>query len=118
MRARPHISVTCDCGSSGDADPGEAWRCDACGQLWRLGDPPRSLVEAAARLDRVHRRRTVASLVGIGLACLLPAATGDRVAFALAAPGALAAWSLTVLPRLRRRYRTALDALPAWSVRG
>jgi hypothetical protein len=116
MAVRPHIPVQCDCGARGEGEPGEAWRCAACGRVFRLPDAPEQ-VAALAKAGHDHAvllSLTLGLLVSIALVVAwASAALSDRQLL----PAALVLWVGAVLPLLGRRRRAVLASVQALLLR-
>jgi hypothetical protein len=116
MSVRPRIPVLCDCGTRGEGEAGEAWRCAACGRLFRLPAAPEQLAALA------QARRDYAKIAWLTLAVALSAAltiawasealTGTEVV-----PIALTVWAGAVVPLLGRRRKAASSRVQALLLR-
>lgn len=116
MSQMPVVSITCgDCGTCGDSPVGEDWWCDGCGVTWQVAADPAAAAELE-RIRRSHRQAVCASLGAVLVLCAMVALVGDRGAALFALPGGIALWLLAVLPHLRRRYRSAVGQVGAWTV--
>jgi ribosomal protein S27AE len=114
---KPPITITCDCGAAGSAAYGERWQCGECGRSWDTKQIPEE--EYAALLRSVHRYRVLAVGPPLGAAAvLLPLAAVVGIQFAILLFALVTAWTLFVLPQLRRRRaRRILKGAPRWDLR-
>lgn len=114
---KPPISITCDCGEAVSLPYGEGWTCPSCGRKWDTKQIPR------AEYDRVVRGVRLYGLLAIGppllaAAVLIPLTLVLGTQFAILFFLFVLAWSLLVVPQLRRRAtRIMRDRTPEWKLR-
>ena len=112
--ARGLMTIECVCGATGETPVGALVACE-CGRRFEAAPP----AEHAAELDRLRRRHRAllaASLLSLVVLCAAPLLVLDRSAALMVPVAALALWAATVRPRLQRRHRRRMAALPAWSL--
>ena len=112
MAVHPRIPVQCGCGARDEGEPGEVFRCAACGRIFRLPEAPE---QVAAVCEAGHDHAVLVTLT-LGLALTIALV----IAWASAAltgrellPLALALWALAIVPALGRRRRAARAGVQA-----
>ena len=112
----PPIAVTCECGEKRDLRYGEQWRCDRCGRRWDTAQIPAEQYEAIRRTQLRFRVLPVVYgllVAGIALFFLL---TGNLFSLFILLPVGTMVWFFFLQPVHRRRYRSAISALPRWEL--
>lgn len=116
IRRGPPITITCECGERRDLRYGERWTCERCGRTWNTRQIP---VEEYAQLRQMQLRYR---WVPLAIAAVVIAALIALVVIGRAFSGillvALAAfgWSTYGRPQWKRRYLTAIQNRPNWTI--
>lgn len=103
------VRVTCDCGTSHEAELGQTVRC-SCGRVYDLDAPEHArvaIMRASAAL-RAAKRAGLLVIPACGMLGLV--LTGSLWGF-LAGPAAAGVWYGGILRLLRRRYAAAMGAV-------
>ncbi len=104
---RPPITLTCDCGSRGQASYGERWTCPDCGKAYDTARIPREEYEALVTGLRRYKWLTIGPPVALS-AVLIPLAVLQDVRYAFLLFVLVMAYGLLVLPKLRARATAAV----------
>lgn len=104
---RPPITLTCDCGSRGQAGFDERWTCPSCGKVYDTGTIPREEYEALVAGVRRYKWLTIGPPLALS-AVLIPLAVRVDVRYAFLLFVLVMAYGLLVLPRLRARATAAV----------
>jgi len=113
----PPITVTCECGEKRDLPYGERWQCERCGRSWDTGRIPRAQYEEIRRLSLRFRALPIGFGALIALLAIFFTLTGNIFSVFFLLPVALTIWFIFLRPLHRKRYRTAIQALPRWELR-